>query len=221
MKLKSPDYQNIKNIIFDYGNVLLDIDINLTVKALQQLGLVTFNPEHIHPNNTDVFLELELGNISTEKFIERLKSFADGKQLSDIEVYYAWNMLLKPFDFRRFELLAKLRQNYNIYLLSNTNLPHREYLAQKFYAENPANRDFESYFDACFYSDAMHLRKPNIEIYQQVLQQAGIKAEQTLFIDDNAPNLDGAKLVGINTYHLVAPESVLDLFSESKVVVNN
>lgn len=214
MRIKSSNNQKIKNIIFDYGNVLLDIDVKLTVKALRQLGLSEFNPNDIHPNNTDIFLDLELGNISTPEFLDYLRKMAPGKNISDVELHYAWNMLIKPFDFSRFELLDKLREHYNIYLLTNTNLPHREYLVQKFNAENPANRDFESYFDKCFYSDAMHLRKPDIEIYKQVIEQTGIQAEQTLFIDDNAPNLEGAKLLGINTDHLVAPETVLDLFIE-------
>lgn len=212
MKLKNPDFKHIKNIIFDFGNVIIDIDVNLTVRAFEQLGLYKLNEQDIHPLNTGIFLDLELGHITNEKFIEELKGFAVNSNLSDMALYYAWNMLLLPYDFKRFELIDKLRDKYNVYLLSNTNLPHREYFIQKFNAENPANRTFESYFDKCFYSDAMHLRKPDTAIYAQVLSEAGIEAHTTLFVDDNAPNILGARQAGLEAYHLVKPETIFDLF---------
>lgn len=212
MKLKNTLCNKIENIIFDFGNVLLDIDINLSVRAFEHLGLTDMNHQDIHPHNAGIFLDLELGNITNQEFIEKLKGYATGIKPSDIELYYAWNMLLLPYDFKRFELLNELKKNYNIYLLSNTNLPHREYFIQKFNAENPENRNFESYFKQCFYSDAMHLRKPDPEIYIETLKQAGIKADTTLFIDDNEHNLVGARKVGLSTYHLVKPETIFNLF---------
>lgn len=212
MKLKNPQFKHIKNIIFDFGNVLLDIDISLTIKAFEQLGLNDFSHADIHPHNAGVFLDVELGRISNQEFIDTLKSYATSKAPSDIEIYYAWNMLLLQYDFQRFELLDKLRQNYGVFLLSNTNLPHREFFIQKFNAENPANRPFESYFDKCFYSDEMHLRKPDTKIYTETLKDANLNADDTLFIDDNAHNLIGAQKVGLSTYHLESPETILDLF---------
>lgn len=212
MHIKNRELKEVRNIIFDLGNVLLDIDISLTIEALKKLGLTNFKESEIHPHNAGIFLELELGKITNQEFYDKIKGYATGVVPSDEQIKQAWNALLLPFDYERFELLDKLRKNYKIFLLSNTNLPHRECMFVNFKENNPAGKDFESYFDACFYSDAMHLRKPNIRIYQTLLQETGIRAEETLFIDDNAPNLPTAEELGIKTHHLVKGESVFDLF---------
>ena len=215
MQLKPTIASGIRNLIFDFGGVLLDIDIPLSVDAFRALGLSGLKPEEIHPHNAGVFLDLELGEITTRQFVERLQSYVPAGQPvpSAQQILDAWNTLLLPYDWSRFELLDRLRQSgYRIYLLSNTNLPHREYFVQRFDRENPFHRTFESYFDRCFYSDAMHLRKPDPAIYRTALEQAGITADETLFIDDNRPNTDAAERVGIHAWHLVAPTTIHDLF---------
>lgn len=217
MKLKTTIATGIKNIIFDFGGVLLDIDIPRTINAFQELGLTNMKSGEIHPNNAGVFLQLELGNISEEQFIKTLQSYVpQGEPIpTQAQILDAWNTLLLPYDWKRFELLDQLKvSGYKIFLLSNTNLPHRDYFIAKFDLENPAGRTFESYFDHCFYSDTMHLRKPDPQIYITALQEAGIKADDTLFIDDNKPNTDAAAKLGIHTFHLTPPHTVLDLFEK-------
>ncbi|CDN32939.1 HAD superfamily hydrolase [Mucinivorans hirudinis] len=214
MVLRDDFDKKIRNIIFDLGNVLWDIDISLSVRAFARLGLTGLKETDIHPNNIGLFLDLEIGAITNAEFWAGLSKFNPTRQVSEAELSAAWNLLLLPIDFRRYELLDRLHNNYNVYLLSNTNLPHREYFLTRFFVENPAGREFESYFDRCFYSDAMHLRKPDPRIYSQLLEQAGIRAEESLFIDDNAPNLVGANEVGLHTYHLKKPEKIFNLFFE-------
>lgn len=215
MKLKEPHYSHIDTLIFDLGNVLVDININFTINSFMNLGINGFTKADIHPHNTGIFLDLELGNISNEEFFETLSSSSPQRKPSDMELYYAWNMLILPFDFSRFELLDELRKSYKVHLLSNTNAPHHEYMIQKFDAENPAGRTFKSYFDGCYFSDEMHLRKPDAQIYQSVLDLQKIDARRALFIDDNDSNFTGAIQVGLNTYHLVKPETVFDLFQSN------
>lgn len=220
MRLKPSLSNDIKNIIFDFGNVLLDIDISITTRAFSRMGLKGLRSSDIHPHNAGVFLDLELGNITTDQFVAELQAYApEGAAVpTRDQILAAWNALLLPYDFRRFEMLDSLRESgYNVYLLSNTNLPHREYFVAKFDRENPANaiaplRPFESYFDHCFYSDAMHLRKPDPKIYTTTLEYGNMVPSQTLFIDDNKHNTEAASRLGINTYHLANGKSVLDLF---------
>lgn len=215
MQLKPIYATDIQNLIFDFGGVLLDIDIQRTIQAFQRLGLTGLRNEEIHPHNSGIFLELELGQMSTATFVERLQQCVPfGQQRpSAEELLAAWNALLLDYDWRRFELLDNLRQSgYRLFLLSNTNLPHRECFVERFNRENPVGRPFESYFETCFYSDAMHLRKPDEAIYRAVLEQTGIDPVHTLFIDDNRPNTEGAERVGIQTVHLASPLTVLDLF---------
>ncbi|WP_298064015.1 HAD family phosphatase [uncultured Rikenella sp.] len=216
MQLKPAIASGIRNLIFDFGGVLLDIDIRRTVEAFRRLGLAGLNPAEIHPQNTGIFLDLELGTVSEEAFVARLQSCAAGglPVPTREQLLNAWNALLLDYDWRRFGLLDRLRESgYKVFLLSNTNRPHREYFIRKFDRENPAGRPFESYFDRCFYSDVMHLRKPDPAIYRTVLREAGIAAGETLFIDDNQPNTDAAAELGIQTVHLVPPATIFDLFA--------
>ena len=215
MQIKPAIATGIRNIIFDFGGVLLDINIQLTINAFRELGLTGMKSDEIHPQNAGVFLQLELGDITEEQFIRTLQSYVPaGMPIPDREqILHAWNTLLLPYDWRRFQLLDQLRESgYKIFLLSNTNLPHRLHFIDRFDRENPGGRDFESYFDRCFYSDAMHLRKPEPEIYLTALRKAGIQARETLFIDDNKPNTDAAAKLGIQAFHLAAPSTVFDIF---------
>lgn len=215
MQIKPAIATGIRNIIFDFGGVLLDIDIRLTINAFRALGLTGMKSDEIHPQNAGVFLQLELGDITEEQFIRTLQSYVPaGMPVPTREqILDAWNALLLPYDWRRFQLLDQLRESeYKIFLLSNTNLPHRLHFIDRFDRENPTGRTFESYFDRCFYSDAMHLRKPEPEIYLTTLRKAGIQARETLFIDDNKPNTDAAAKLGIQVFHLVAPSTVFDIF---------
>lgn len=208
---------SIRNILFDLGGVLLDIDVRKTIDAFARLHLLGLKAEQVHPHNTGVFLELETGAIGETEFVSILQSYADthrGKPVPTREkILNAWNALLLDYDWRRFELLDQLRESgYNLYLLSNTNPPHRERLLATFERGNPDGRTFESYFDGCYYSDVMRLRKPDPEIYHAVLQDARLNASETLFIDDNQPNTDAATQLGIQGYHLRRTETIFDLF---------
>ena len=214
MKLIDPQFANVENIIFDFGGVITDIDVTITVNAFKKLGLTGFRVEDIHPDNTGIFLQLELGEISDDDFFMAMQRYAAPGTVPPCtaDIRDAWNALILNFDLRRFELLDKLRQNYRVYLLSNTNLPHREYFINKFARESSVGRTFESYFDRCFYSDAMNMRKPDPEIYREVLRELNLPSEKTLFVDDNAPNLVGAREVGLHTYHMTKDRSILKMF---------
>lgn len=214
MKLLNHNLEHIDTLIFDFGGVLLDIDVMIAIREFEKLGLTTINTQDIHPHNSGVFLDLELGTISTEDFVRRIKE-ATSINITTEQVLGAWNSLLLEYDPRRFEVLEKLRSNHTIMLLSNTNLPHRERFIEIFnnlpYSQNNGKK-FEDYFDRVFYSDIMHMRKPDSVIYERVIAETGIDPKRTLFIDDNLINVEGAQSVGLNAHHLKAPSTILDLF---------
>lgn len=209
--IKSLD-QGIDNIIFDLGNVLMDIDISLTLDKFREIGITDLVSDDIHPYQRGCFLDIETGHITSEQFIEQIRErYPQAKSIDEQLIWGAWNALLLPFEMERFELLRSLRKNYKIYLLSNTNLPHRvEYLET--FRRQSGGTEFESYFDKCYYSDAMLMRKPDREIYDFVVKDAGIDPTRTLFIDDNACNFSGAEEAGMKYYHLAKGNRVLDLF---------
>lgn len=204
----------IKNIIFDFGGVLLDIDINKTIEAFEKLGINGLTTNDIYPNPKDCFIELEKGTMSTKDFFDYLlENYPTDKPVSQKDLYEAWAALLLPYKEENVALIKRLKaQNYNIYLLSNTNYPHRIRFLNNFTRQ--FGYDMESLFDKCYYSDDLGMRKPDSQIYKHVIEDAGIDPCETMFVDDTESNLDAARLCGITTRHLNLQQGqrVVDLF---------
>jgi glucose-1-phosphatase len=193
---------NIKNIIFDLGNVIIDLDIDRTWFHLKHWLGDDYDTvlKQIHPD-MDIFIEFEIGKISEQQFFEALRATTEAP-LSIRQLKEAWNAMLLQIPAKRFEMLSRLKERYNVFLLSNTNETHVNWVdgyLQTVY--NFTIQDFDArYFHKPYYSHLIHLRKPNTNIYEYVLADAGLKAEESLFIDDNFHNIEGAKKVGLQTY---------------------
>jgi glucose-1-phosphatase len=199
----------VKNIIFDLGNVIIDLDIDRTWQQLAhwlgddyQAVLKKINTQN------DIFIDFEVGKIDEDTFFQTLRSATD-TPLSIRHLKEAWNAMLLQLPKHRLDMLSRLKEKYNIYLLSNTNKTHVDWVdgyLRTVYGF--AIQDFDArYFHKAYYSHLIHLRKPNVNCYEFVLQDAQIKAEETLFIDDNVDNIEGAKKVGIQTYlHKIGDE---------------
>ena len=145
-----------------------------------------------------------------EEFIASLQKMA-GSSLGTDVIQKAWNALLIRFPAERIELLKKLRQKYRLFLLSNTNAIHVVEF-QKIYSNTFQNGSLVDLFDKVYYSNEIGMRKPNAEIYEFVLKDSQLLPEETLFIDDSLPNVEGAKQVGIQAIHLKPGQTILDLF---------
>ncbi len=210
MKLKQGFDPAIKNIVFDLGGVVVDIDISRTLSAFAQLDIRGLRPRDIHPHQTGFFLDYELGNISNEGFITAIRMQYDCTGVTDEAIRVAWNALLLDPDPARFAVLDSLHSRYRIFLLSNTNPWHIDCLAERYRALTGG--DFEAHFDACFYSHRLHLRKPDRRIYDAAISATGIDPSETLFIDDNACNFTGAIEAGLQVHHLAPPEKIFHLF---------
>ncbi|MCF8254389.1 MAG: HAD family phosphatase [Bacteroidia bacterium] len=179
----------IKNIIFDLGAVVLNLDQEKTLRAFRRLGadLDELNYE------SSLFIDYEVGKIDTEFFLHslmsRLKGNASKEQLID-----AWNAMLLDLPPKRIELLRQIKKKYRLFLLSNTNNLHIEAV----YKEH-GKEIFEELFEKIYLSQEIGLRKPNVECYHYVLKDAGIKGSESVFVDDNRANIKGADEAGINT----------------------
>ena len=203
--------QNVKNIIFDLGNVIIDLDLDRTWQQLKhwlgddyEMALKRLRP------NEDIFIQFEIGKITEQDFFETLRNTTE-TPLSIRHLKEAWNAMLLQIPPQRFEMLSRLKARYNVFLLSNTNETHYNWVDG--YLRTVYNftiQDFNTrYFHKPYYSHLIHLRKPNTNIYDYVLQDAGLKAEESLFIDDNSQNIEGAKKVGLQTYlHPIGAEIV-------------
>ena len=201
----------IKNIIFDFGGVICNIDISLTEKAFYDLGLKKFDKSYSVTDRDNFFGAFETGRITPQQFRDTLKEYID-KGVTDDEIDTVWNALLLDIPKQRIELLKQLRSTYRLFLLSNTNQIHYEhYLSdlQRIYGF----RDFNDLFDNAYFSHQISLRKPFPEIFEFVINDADLTASETLFIDDSPEHVEGACKAGLHAYHLKPEEDITDLFN--------
>lgn len=188
----------IKNIIFDMGGVLFDLHADRCVEAFEALGAHKTAAYVRDFRTEDMFHLIEISSGTTAQFCDEVRSL-DGINASDEEITSAWNALLGTTpDNKRNQLLQLKGEGYNMFLLSNTNEIHWN-RAKTLIAGD--DHDIDDFFDRIFLSYEMNLRKPDVEIFRRVLTQAGINADETLFIDDNAMNVAAAEELCIHTFH--------------------
>lgn len=188
----------IKNIIFDLGGVIYDIDYHKTIDAFTSLGIDQAEVLYSQAKQTDLFDAYEVGDINSEAFIQELKSKLN-KDLSDVDIIKAWNALLIGLPKHRLNFLLEVKSQYNSYLLSNTNALHIEQINKelgdlKIEGLNP-------FFHEVFLSYELGMRKPHKETFEEVVNRLGLNPEETLFIDDSAQHLIGAEAAGLRTFH--------------------
>lgn len=199
----------IKNIIFDFGGVLLNIDYSKTSTAFRQLGFDNFDEMYGQFTADSLFEQLETGAVSNEAFLDRLLSAAK-KDIDRSQLAAAWNAMLLDYRLESLSFLEKLSGHYKLYLLSNTNAIHIDEFRQRFVRETD-QPSLDAYFTKAYYSHEVGLRKPNADIYEFVLKDAGLKPGETLFIDDSINNIEAAKKLGIHTHLLLPNERIEQL----------
>jgi glucose-1-phosphatase len=196
----------IKNVIFDLGGVLLDIDTTKTDAAFEQLGIKDFKNNYSLHKADSLFDDLETGKITETAFYDGIRNISQ-TQLTDAEIRNAWNALLLDFRTESLTFLQQIAAKYKLFLLSNTNSIHLTAFNQIF-KRDTGKTSLDSYFTKAYYSNIIGLRKPHAAIYSFVLEDAGITADETLFVDDLIYNIEGAKVLGIQTHHLQPHERV-------------
>ena len=199
--LSAHDMENLRNIIFDLGGVLVGLDGSRSVAAFNRLGCEDVS-RYIEEHRTeDLFLRIELGLISTREFCEEVRRMT-GTTAPDDEIVAAWNALIVlPTAARRRGLQALRQAGHRLFLLSNTNDMHWKKWEASSLLPLKGEVFKDGVFEKCFLSYELHLAKPSREIFEAVLQQADIKADETLFIDDSLKNCEAAQALGIHTYH--------------------
>jgi len=188
-----------KNIIFDLGGVLLDIDYNKTVEAFRSLGVAEPEKAFSKAHQALVFRAFEKGELSPDYFLSQLQAAAPGR--SSKELTKAWCALLGPMRQTKFRLLEILSASYRLFILSNTNEIHRSVFEAHIESVYGMDR-FTSLFNKIHYSHHLGMRKPDMEIFEAVIQMHGIIPEETLFIDDTKIHVKAAEQSGLKALHL-------------------
>jgi len=206
------DLKGIKNIIFDFGDVIIDIDHSLPEKEFRKLGLNNFEDLYSQDIQNDLFDKLEKGLIKPQKFREEIRRNIK-TEVSDEVIDEAWNSIILDIPAERIRVLEKLKPLYQTFLLSNTNKIHYDqYLAdlQRVYRYN----SFNDLFKKAYFSFEMGMQKPHCEIFEFVLNENKLVPEETLFIDDTLRHVEGAAKLGIKTFFLEKGMDIVRLFEQ-------
>ena len=189
----------VKNIIFDLGNVLYDIDFNIMYDQFRELGISDFQNHYTLNQSDELFFDLEKGFIDEVVFCNRFNQLYN-LSLSHGQIINAWNSLLKGYRKESMDWIKANQQKFPMFLFSNTNQIHFDFFIPQF--EREIGGDFEQLFKTPYFSHKMGMRKPDPASFQYILDQEGLNANETLFIDDNEPNIIGAASVGLQVLYL-------------------
>ena len=202
----------IKNLLLDMGGVILNVSYQKVIDTFKSYGIENFDKVYCQEKQVEIIDLFEEGRYSAEEFRDGVRKLLD-KDLTDEQIDKAWFSMILEIPKDVIQLLGLLKLKYRLFLFSNTNVLHIEYLKKEF--ERQLGFDlFGCVFDKAFFSNEIHHRKPHPESFSFVLNQAGIKPEETFFIDDSKQHLEGAEKVGLNTYWLTGGETLIDLYDK-------
>ncbi len=205
--------KDIKNIVFDFGGVLLDLDYTLTHDAFSALLGFYFDPKDLNIETTQMLNHYEKGLIDSNEFVKNIKALAKNKEIKDHQIIDAWNAMLKGWNALKFDFLVTLRQKYRVFLLSNTNSLHLEWVYEDLKINHGITNFNSSFFEKTYYSHEIGMRKPDLEIYNWVNQDAKLNPSETIFIDDLESNIISASQFGWNTYLHNPKDDLINIFS--------
>jgi putative hydrolase of the HAD superfamily len=208
--------KDIKQIIFDLGGVILNIDYHLTIKAFIDLGVEDFDGIYCQAKQINLFDDLDKGLIKPQQFRDELRKLT-GIPLSDDDIDKAWNAILLDFPEENIALLQDAKKHYRTFILSNTNEIHfpvyTKMLQQKF-----GINELSDLFEKEYYSHKLGLRKPDKKIFELVLSENNLNPAETLFIDDSEQNTEAASALGIQTYLIKPGEKLTSLFLDGILI---
>jgi FMN phosphatase YigB (HAD superfamily) len=202
--------KSLKNIIFDYGNVIFEINFKRTQNALLQLGITDVEAFFAHKSHNQLFDDFETNTISASEFRAGIRKAAHNNDLTDQQIDDAWNSLLIGVSANNHDVLLEMKAKYRTFLLSNNNEIHYNWIV-KHINENYSIANYDDYFEKAYFSHLMKLRKPNVNIFEQVIKENDLNPAETLFIDDSPQHIEGAKKAGLHTLLMdFHPEKLAD-----------
>ncbi len=189
----------IRNIIFDLGGVLLNLDPRKTLQEFEKLGHVSLVETNPWDFQHEIFYKFERGLISIYEFHAGIKEIlANGA--TDEQIDHAWTAMLLDIPKIRVNIVLNLKKKFNTYLFSNTNAIHVQKIQSDFREQHGI--ELPSLFMKDYYSNEIQVRKPDLESFLKVIELSGVNPEETLFVDDFEKNIKGAQASGLRTFWL-------------------
>lgn len=200
----------ISTLVFDFGGVVINLDLPLCISRLKAIGADNVEQYLSNFGQSGFFLEWEQGSIGLQEFRNNIRAISS-KNPTDSEIDEAWMSFLQDIPAEKIAILRQLRNKYRILMLSNTNPLHIEQSAAKAFAKHGTTR--EELFDKCYLSYELGMTKPNNNIFEYLLKDAGVQAGECLFIDDGIKNIETAHAMGFKTRLVTQDESLEFLLS--------
>ncbi|HRZ98315.1 MAG TPA: HAD family phosphatase [Paludibacter sp.] len=194
--MEMKQFRNISTLIFDFGGVIVNLDLPQCIQNLKNLGLGDVEKYLSNFGQSGFFLKWESGELTIEEFRTEIRKLTSN-ELTDKQIDDAWCSFLTDIPVEKIEVLKLLRNKYKLLLLSNTNPLHIQVSAAGEFAKYGGTMN--DFFDKCYLSYEMGLIKPNANIFEALLKDAGVRAEECLFIDDGPKNIETASKLGFQT----------------------
>lgn len=200
----------IKNIIFDLGGVILDIDENVVYKELEKLG-INISELARSKEFMGIISKFDMGVYTAPTFRKKLKALLGLEKMTDQKFDSIWNAMLLDIPRERIEAIEQIKKHYKIFLMSNSNEIHYDLYIRDLQLRFGYD-EFDKLFNKSYFSFDIHMEKPDPRFFELILDHEHLLPEETLFIDDTAENIKAAKSLGIKTYHIRRDELVRNLF---------
>lgn len=199
----------IKNIIFDLGGVILDVDFTITQREFVKLGLKNIDQTFGQYHQIGFFDLFDRGEIDEKEFLNKASELFPAS-VTQQQIIDAWNAMLFDLPPNRFELLKELGKKYRLFLMSNTNIIHyKEY--QEIIRKTYGISGLDALFEKAYYSFLVGMRKPEDRFFNLILNENGLHANETLFIDDTSINTDAAERLNIRSWYLKPGTDIISL----------
>ncbi len=208
--------QNIQNIIFDLGGVLLNIDYQKTIEAFSGIGVKDFENIFTQFHQDHIAQQFEKGLINDSAFRDYIR-FVSNRSLTNAEIDTAWNAMLLDFPLQHYQLLCSLKAKYRLFLLSNTNSIHYRAF-QEIVRNTLPIPSLDVLFDKAYYSHIIKLRKPDASVFEYIIQEQQLNPKQTLFIDDSLQHIETAKALQLNVIHLKDSADLFEMLRQNHLV---
>ena len=202
--------EKIRHIIFDLGQVIINVDPAAVMKKLEDLGVSNADEIHMKLQETGAYNKLETGRIQPAEFRDAIRAVA-GDHLSDSEIDDAWNAMLLDIPKERVKFMTRLKSRYKLYLMSNTNAIHWE-CYNAYFRDTYDYPGINHFFSGTWYSYLMGFRKPDPEVFRIILEESRFDPAEVAFVDDLKENVDAAASLGILPVHLPPGREIMDLF---------
>jgi glucose-1-phosphatase len=216
--IKQPLLPVIKNIVFDFGGVILNIDHYRVAQAFRRLGISQFDHLFNLASQSELFKTFEKGEITPAGFRNEIRKLI-GLNLTDATIDHTWNEIICDYPPKRIELLKEIKNNYNLFILSNTNIIHYNYYIPRFRSE--FGFDFVILFNNTYWSFKIGMRKPDPDPFLFLIRNENIQPKESLFIDDTLQNIVTANNLGFYSIHLQEGMEITDLFRNSSFIATN